>query len=213
MKKKEYKYIKGRLLPFILLILSVLFVATYFGTFIAGPNNFSVTAWDAMSAAFQYPVIEKLNIDIDSTYYTSFVEPSDVLTRHWTGLSDLLEFMSRYLMILALFVSLFNILSNLFTFIKAFFKGRLSMKLNKNSGSLIINCILGSLAIPAFQPDAPLPLISGTIDFLLFKTHYVLGIFFIAAFIIGLVTFFLPYIWMFILKKRGKNDKIEKVCG
>lgn len=188
-----------------LLILSALFILTYFFPYITDNQGFDVTAWDAISAAFHYPVINKLGIDINSLYYTTFVEPSDVLSRKWTGVADLLEFMSRYMMILALIVSIYNIIANTVFLLKSLIKGEMRHKLNSNSGSLIINCILGSLAIPAFQPDAPLPIVKGTVDFLLFKTHYTMGAGFVAAFFIGVVIFITPYIWKFILSKRSKE--------
>ncbi len=208
---KEITYIKGRVLPIVLIALCLVFVGTYFGTYIAGPGDFSVTGWDALSAAFNYPIIEKLGIETDSLYYTSFVAPSDILTRNWTGIGDLLEFMSRYMMILALFISLINIIMNLVSFIKAAIKSRLTTKMHTNSGSLIVNSILGALAIPAFQPDAPLPFIQGNIDFILFRTHYTMGMFFVAALLLGIVMFTLPYIVKGILKATGKTNLLETV--
>lgn len=206
--KKPTIYIKSRLLPLILIVLSVLFVGTYFGTYIAGPSDFSVTAWDALSAVFSYPIVEKLNIDIPSTYYDTFVAPSDILSRSWTGPQDLLEFMSRYMMILALFISLINILCNLLSFIKAFFTGKTTTKMHTNSGSLIVNSILGALAIPAFQPVPNPNFIQSNLEFILFRTHYTMGLFFVGALFIGIIMFFLPYIWKFTLKKRGKTNKL-----
>lgn len=213
MKNKQLKtvYIKGRVLPLILLILSLLFVATFFGTFISGPNGFSVTAWDAISGAFNYPIIEKLGIETDSLYYNTFVAPSDILTRQWTGISDLLEFMSRYVMILAFLVSIFNVICNVFMFIKSIIKGKTTTKMHTNSGSLIVNCVLGAGAIPAFQPNAPLPFIKGLLDLATFNLHYNMGLFFALALGLGIILFFLPYIWKFILKITGKNDKLETV--
>jgi hypothetical protein len=208
---KEVTYIKGRVLPIILIVLCLIFVATYFGTYIAGPGGFSVSGWDALSAVFNYPVIEKLGIETDSLYFTTFVAPSDILTRSWTGIADLLEFMSRYMMILALFISLINIIMNLVSFAKAAIKGRLTTKMHTNSGSLIVNSVLGALAIPAFQPDAPLPFIQGNIDFILFRTHYTMGMFFVAALFLGIVLFTLPYIVRAVLKASGKTHLLETV--
>ncbi len=208
---KEVTYIKGRLLPVILIVLCLLFVATYFGTYVAGPDGFSVTGWDALSAPFNYPIIEKLGIETDSIYYTTFVEPSDVLSRSWTGVGDLLEFMSRYMMVLALIISLVNIAMNLIAFTKAAISGKITTKMHTNSGSLIVNSVLGALAIPAFQPGAPLPFLQGNIDFILFRTHYTMGMFFVGALVLGIVLFFLPYIWKAVLKASGKTHLLETV--
>ncbi|NCA67276.1 MAG: hypothetical protein EOM87_04340 [Clostridia bacterium] len=134
------------------------------------------------------------------------------MTRRWTGIADLLEFMSRYMMILALLISLINIAMNLVTFIKAIFKGRITTKMHTNSGSLIVNSVLGALAIPAFQPDAPLPFIQGNIDFILFRTHYTMGMFFVGALFIGIIMFFLPYIWKAVAKACGKTQLLETVA-
>ncbi len=208
---KEVTYIKGRILPIVLIVLCLAFVGTYFGTYIAGPGGFSVTGWDALSAVFNYPLIQKLGIKTDSLYYATFVLPSDILARKWAGIGDLLEFMSRYLMILALFISLINIAANLVSFTKAAVKGRLTTKMHTNSGSLIVNSMLGALAIPAFQPDAPLPFIQGNIDFILFRTHYTMGLFFVAALLLGIVMFVLPYIVKAILKAAGKTELLMTV--
>ncbi len=187
-EKKNKRYLTGRLVPFVTLCSSLVFILFYFGNFIAGAEG--INGFHTSLGLLDWPILSGFNIAKKGVYFQEFFSQLDLSLKPFT-FDKLLSVLGVYILPLGASLALISAALNLIFSAKNLLFGRMKVKLEKLSLNMLIGSALSVFCIPALIPGQTY--FDGFGDFLIFKSEYRAGVFGLLAILDAILLFIFPY--------------------
>ncbi len=187
-EKKNKRYLRGRLVPFISLCGSLIFILLYFGNFVAGAKG--INGFNISLGLVDWPILSGFNIARNGIYYQEFFNQLDLSLKPF-AFDKFLSVLGVYLLPLGATFGLISAALNFIFSAKNLLFGKVKIKLEKLSLNMLIGSVLSIFCIPALISGQTY--FEGFGDFLIFKTPIKAGVFGLLAVLDAALLFIFPY--------------------
>lgn len=203
--KKVKRVLRGRLVPFVTLCASLIYIALFFGNFIGGAKT--INGFNASLGLLDWPILSGFNIARSGAYFQEFFSNADLSLKPFS-LGQLLSVFGTYLLPLGAAFGLISAALSVVFSLKNLVLARMKIKFAKLSFNMLIGSAVAVFSIPSLMANGTYFENFG--EFLIFKTDLRAGVFGLLAIFVSLLLFIFPYFVRAIYRINYRINTLEQ---